>query len=81
MNTTARVHFILAHVLLAGVALQYLLAGLGIFGAASFEIHEHVGDALILVALLALVASLLIGRARGWTIVLFVAFLIQRFLP
>jgi hypothetical protein len=81
LKTSARVHYVLAHLVLAGVVLQFLLAGLGIFDAASFVPHFIVGDLLVLVSLITLIAALLSRRARGWSAGLFVALLVQSMLP
>lgn len=81
MSGTARAHYLLAHIVLAGVVIQFLLAGLGVFGAASFESHAIVGDLLLGLALVALILAGISRRALAWTAGLLVAVLVQRYLP
>ena len=69
------------HIALALVALQFLFAGLGLFGAGPFEIHFIVGTLVQLLALITLVVSLISKRARGWSAGLAVAAVLQGFLP
>ena len=65
----ARAHRVLVDIFLAGLAAQFFLAGLGVFGAdrhgnhafaaaASFAAHRTVGNALILLSVVIAVAAL-----------------------
>ncbi len=49
----------LAWLFLIGVVLQYFLAGLGVFGAASFGPHATVGTLLLIVSLILLILAVL----------------------
>lgn len=59
---------ILAVLFLAGAALQFFLAGLGVFGAAGFEVHATVGTILGLasVVLFVLAAILAVSGELAW---------------
>jgi hypothetical protein len=81
MSKTARAHYVLAHVVLAGVVFQFLFAGLGTFGAASFEIHAIAGDVPSLLAFVTVVLAAVARRAFAWSVALFAALVVQRFLP
>ena len=81
MSGTARAHSILAHVILAGALLQFFFGGLVIFGGGLLELHFIVGDLMLLLSLIALILAVFGRRALPWTAALFVAVLIQRFLP
>ena len=81
MSGTARAHYVLALIVLALVVLQFIFAGIGLFGAGPFELHFIFGTLLQLLALITLIVSLISKRARGWSAGLFVAALIQGFLP
>lgn len=81
MSGAARAHYILAHILLAGAVLQFFFGGLVIFGAGLLELHFIVGDVMLLLAVIALVLSVVSRRALPWTAALLVAVLVQRFLP
>lgn len=70
--TQARVIlFGLATIYLAGVVVQFFLAGLGSFGAASYESHEAVGLGLALVALILVVLALVGKLPRSLTALTF----------
>jgi len=81
LSGTARAHYILAHVLLAGAVLQFFFGGQVIFGAAPSDLHIIVGNLLLGLSLIALVLAALSRRALTFTAALFVAMLIQGFLP
>lgn len=83
-RTIARIHPILARIFLAGLLLQFYLAGVPLFGAGSFQPHRMLGDALavlsILFPILALVGRL--GRKSvGLSILLVVLIIVQIMLP
>jgi len=70
-------------VLALGV-LQFFLAGLGIFGAESFDAHESVGYALHGITLLVFLAALAgprTGRDMGMGLVLLLIATLQVYLP
>ena len=52
----------LAVLTMALIATQFFLAGAGAFGATSFDAHEAVGSALVVVVLLALAVAALVRR-------------------
>ena len=81
MSGTARAHYVLAHVILAGALLQFLLGGSLIFGADLGELHFPIGYLLVLLSLIALVLAGLSRRALPWTAALFVAVVVQLVLP
>jgi hypothetical protein len=56
-----QIHRGLAWLTMAGLALQFYLAGLGMFGATSFEMHRGIGYLLALLILLLMIVAL-IGR-------------------
>jgi Family of unknown function (DUF6220) len=58
-------HRICVVAFLVGLVIQFLLAGLGVFGAESFGAHRILGDVLILIAVLILLTGLVgrMGRA------------------
>jgi hypothetical protein len=68
----------------AGVAVQFFLAGIGLFGAGSMQLHIDVGWALHLVPLIILLLlwPARVGRRLMWlSIALFVVVAVQPFLP
>jgi hypothetical protein len=78
------VHTGLAWLVLLGIVLQFVLAGLGVFGAESFSAHEDVGGALHGLALLLLLVTIWVRRNRVDLILavsLFVLMQIQVALP
>lgn len=81
VSGTARAHYYVAHVLLAAVVLQFLLAGLGSFGVADFTAHAIVGTFVQFLGLVILILGLVSRRARGLSIALGVLAVIQGFLP
>ena len=80
----AQIHPILARIFLAGLLLQFYLAGAGLFGAGSFQPHRMLGDALtvlvILFPVLAVVGRL--GRKLiGLSLLLVFLTIVQILLP
>jgi Family of unknown function (DUF6220) len=55
----------LAWLFLAGAVLQFFLAGLGVFGAASFGPHETLGKLLALASLILLVLAVILALTGG----------------
>jgi hypothetical protein len=83
-RTIVQIHPILARLFLAGLLLQFYLAGAGLFGAGSFQPHRLLGDALtalsILFPILALVGRL--GQKLvGLSVLLVVLMIVQFMLP
>jgi hypothetical protein len=73
--TQARVLFFgLAVIYLAGVVVQFFLAGLGTFGATSFDAHQAFGLVLALLTLILLVLAV-VGKVPRILILLAVALL------
>jgi hypothetical protein len=70
----------LARLFLAGALLQFFLAGVGVFGAGSFDAHKAVGDLLWLLSLLILFASLATRRGAPLAAALFGLMCLQWFL-
>src|SRR5215467_8212471 len=60
----SQIHQGLARIFLAGLLLQFYLAGAAMFGAASFEPHRMLGYALTMLAILFPVLAL-VGRLGG----------------
>lgn len=80
----ARAHHIVARLILVGFVVQIYLAGLGAFGAASYEMHRVWGYLLSLPILLLVVLALAgrIGRRGiGATVLLFGLYVVQFVLP
>jgi hypothetical protein len=63
MRSVHAIHRWLAAVVAAAVAVQFLLAGAGAFGATSFQPHTAIGWAVAAVSLLVLLAAL-VGRSE-----------------
>ncbi len=59
MTILARIHQGLAWLTMAGLALQFYLAGMGMFGASSFEAHRVVGYLVVLLILILLLLALI----------------------
>ena len=80
----AKVYSGLGWLVLALGVLQFFLAGLGIFGASSFEAHEGVGYMLHAITLLVFLAALAgprTGRDIGLGLVLLLIATLQVYLP
>ena len=80
----AQIHQGLARIFLAGLLLQFYLAGVGLFGAGSFQPHRMLGDALTILAILFPVLALVgrLGRKLiGLSILLVVLTIVQITLP
>ena len=83
-RTISQIHQWLARIFLAGLLLQFYLASMPLFGAASFQPHRMLGGLLTMLVflfpLLALVGRL--GRQRiGFSILLVVLTIVQMILP
>ena len=80
----ARIHPILARLFLAGLLLQFYLAGAGLFGAGSFQPHRMLGDALTVLAILFPVLAI-VGRLGqkviGLSLLLVLLTIVQIMLP
>lgn len=57
LSTGARAHRALALVFLAGAVVQFFLAGLGVFGSTSYDVHRGWGDALLVISLVLLIMA------------------------
>ncbi len=80
----ATVHNGLAWVVLIAVGMQFFLAGLGLFGAATLQPHRMVGSLLIpvtLVLFLLALAGRLGSAVIGMSAALFVLTVVQSMLP
>jgi hypothetical protein len=80
----SQTHRALAGIVLAGVLLQFYLAGIALFGAETFEPHEMLGKGLI-VPILLLLGIALVGqlgkRLIGLSGLLVVLIIVQMMLP
>ena len=77
-------YLVLAWLFLAAVITQFFLAGLGVFGAKTFEPHKDFAGAFHLLALLLLLLAIFVRRNRTdivLTVVLFVIVTVQFSLP
>ena len=77
-------YLVIAWLLLVAVIVQFFLAGLGVFGAESFEAHRDFGGAFHLLALLLLLLAIFVRRNRMdmiLALVLFVIVTVQFSLP
>ncbi len=80
----SQIHPWLARIFLAGLLLQFYLAGTALFGVGSFVPHRMVGSALTILAILFPVLALVgrLGRQRiGLSVLLLVLTIIQIMLP
>ncbi len=79
-----QIHPWLARIFLAGLLLQFYLAGTALFGVGSFVPHRMLGSALAILAILFPVLALVgrLGRKRiGLSVLLLVLAIIQVVLP
>jgi hypothetical protein len=60
-----------------GVLVQFYFAGVGAFGAESYDMHRMLGNVLILVSFIVLVLSLLLREWWEAAILLFVLMIVQ----
>ena len=77
-------YVVLTGLFLAAVITQFYLAGLGVFGAKSFEPHKDFAGAFHLLALLLLLLAIFVRRNRTdiiLTVLLFVIVTVQFSLP
>ena len=80
----AQIHHGLARIFLAGLLLQFYLAGIALFGAGSFQPYRMLGDALTILAILFPVLALVgrLGRKLiGLSILLVFLTIVQIMLP
>ncbi len=66
-RTISQIHQWLARIFLAGLLLQFYLAGAALFGVGSFQPHRMLGDALTMLAILFPVLAV-VGRL-GWRLI------------
>jgi hypothetical protein len=79
-QTIGRIHRVLAWIVLAGLVFQVYLAGVGLFGADSLDLHREFGFMLELPVFLMLILALVgrLGRQTiGMTAALVVLMIIQ----
>ena len=74
MSQARVIYFGAAAIYLVGAVVQFFLAGLGVFGASSYDAHRAFGLILVLVTLVLLVLSI-VGRMPRTTILLTVVLL------
>ncbi len=80
----SQIHQGLARIFLAGLLLQFYLAGAALFGVGSFEPHRMLGDALTMLVILFPVLALVgrLGRKLiGLSMLLFFLTIVQIMLP
>ncbi len=74
-------YFVAAWLMVAGIVVQFFLAGLGIFGAESFEAHENWGFTALHILPIVMFIFALLGRLPritiGLIVLLFVLVFIQ----
>jgi len=74
------IHFGLSIVIMIGLIVEFFFAGMGVFHAANFQLHQITGVLLLASSLLVLIFAL-IGRTGrktiGWSALLFVLLFIQ----
>ena len=79
------VHVVFGWLFLASLVYQVYLIGLHLFAGASTEAHISFGYSwpglFALVVLVSAIAGRLPGRAIGWSVALFVDYIVQTFLP
>ena len=77
-------YLVIAWLFLVAVIVQFFLAGLGVFGAESYETHRDFGGAFHLFALVLLLLAIFVRRDRAdiiLAVVLFVIVTVQFSLP
>jgi hypothetical protein len=74
MSQARVIYFGVAAIYLVGAVVQFFLAGLGVFGASSYDAHRAFGLILVLVTLVLLVLSI-VGRMPRTTLILTVVLL------
>src|SRR5919112_2145964 len=82
-GATAVYHWV-ALLIAAGAVVQFFLAGVGVFGADSFDAHESLGWILHTASLVVLIAAIVGPRTRDaivLSVVFVVVFTIQVMLP
>ncbi len=82
-GATAAYHWI-ALIITAGLVVQFFLAGVGVFGADSFDAHKGLGWILHTASILILIAAIIGPRDRKsilFSIAFIVVFTIQTMLP
>jgi Family of unknown function (DUF6220) len=82
-TATAAYHWI-ALIITAGLVVQFFLAGVGVFGADSFDAHKGLGWILHTAAILILIAAIVGPRDRKsilFSLAFIVVFTIQTMLP
>lgn len=80
----ARIHFVLVWIVLSGLVIEVYLAGVGLFGADSLDMHRMVGMSISLPMLLLLLLALVgrLGRRLiGLSTLLIALTVIQAMLP
>jgi uncharacterized membrane protein len=74
------IHFGLSLVIVIGLIVEFFFAGMGVFHAASFQIHQITGVLLLACSLLLLLFALIGrtgGKTIGWSALLLVLLFIQ----
>ncbi len=83
-RTISQIHQWLARIFLAGLLLQFYLAGAALFGVGSFQPHRMLGDALTMLAILFPVLAV-VGRLEwrliGLSMLLVFLTIVQIMLP
>lgn len=76
----SNVHYFLSYVILICLVVEFFFAGMGVFHAASFKIHQLTGVLLLACSLLLLIIALIGktgGKIIGFSTLLFVLLFIQ----
>jgi hypothetical protein len=76
----SNIHFGLCIVIVIGLLVEFYFAGMGVFHAASFQIHQITGVVLLASSLLLLLFALIGrtgGKTIGWSALLLVLLFIQ----
>ena len=77
MSSARYLHRVLIALFLAGAVTEFFLAGVGVFGAGSFDAHRGIGNLLLAISLLALASAAIARKFVVHTAVLFVLMVIQ----
>jgi hypothetical protein len=77
MTWASVTHRWLMTLIMAGVVVQFFLAGAGAFGATDFDVHRIIGDALVAVAAVAFSFAAAARRHRRATLIVLVLLALQ----
>src|SRR4051794_18849491 len=72
-----KILFVLSLLVLIGIIIEFFFAGMGVFHATGFQIHQFTGVIILAASLLLLITAIIGKINRGISVVLFVLLFIQ----